>query len=121
MMSDIQNEQQFHNGDTFEGEGTASMNFAEDKWDQFFQNNDATKNKKDDKSDDDEQMHTMPSFREGAEDDCEKTLSVIYDDTDLARDHLQNFTYQDQYVTQNPRDTVQSPGYAKSPTSSFNC
>ena len=43
----------------------------------------------------------MPSFREGAEEEenCEKTLSVIYDDTDLARDHLQNFTYQDQYVT----------------------
>ena len=33
-------------------------------------------------------MHTMPSFREMQGDDCEKTLSVIYDDTDLARDHL---------------------------------
>ena len=37
-------------------------------------------------------MHTMPSFREGG-DECEKTLSVIYDDTDLARDHLQSFGY----------------------------
>ena len=45
-------------------------------------------------------MHTMPSFREGG-DECEKTLSVIYDDTDLARDHLQSFGYTNQYVTSN--------------------
>ena len=63
-----------------------------------------------------EHLHTMPSFREG-EDDCEKTLSVIYDDTDLARDHLQSFGYTHQYVTQ---DQAGSPTRAqKTPSESI--
>ena len=48
----------------------------------------------------------MPSFRDGGGHEDDKTLSVIYDDTDLARDHLSNFGlghnnyhYQQQYVT----------------------
>ena len=41
----------------------------------------------------------MPSFREGNE-ECEKTLSVIYDDQDLARDTRYSFAaYQRNQVT----------------------
>mmetsp|Transcript_13759 Transcript_13759/g.18784 ORF Transcript_13759/g.18784 Transcript_13759/m.18784 type:complete len:109 (+) Transcript_13759:1648-1974(+) len=42
----------------------------------------------------------MPSFREGDDEYCEKTLSVIYDDTDLARDHEQTaLAIQSKYET----------------------
>lgn len=49
----------------------------------------------------------MPSFREVNDDDCEKTLSVIYDDTDLARDPHHSFLalQQQSYVTQGPEST----------------
>ena len=44
----------------------------------------------------------MPSFREG-EAECEKTLSVIYDDGDLARDDDQSgFNIKSRYVTAEP-------------------
>ena len=63
----------------------------EDKWERFFNNPDAQGQYESQPRNEEEQMHTMPSFREGAGDDCEKTLSVIYDDTDLVRDPMQSF------------------------------
>lgn len=70
----------------------------------------------------------MPSFREG-EVDCEKTLSVIYDDGDLARDHDQlAYGIKSRYVTAEPEDYrpqwasnsgMCSPAYQPTPSDSI--
>ena len=64
----------------------------EDKWENFFRDKDGNTIENDKEGQEEEgELHTMPSFRDGAGHEDEKTLSVIYDDTDLARDHLSNF------------------------------
>lgn len=83
------------------------MSFAGDKWEMMVNNNNrgGGNNVLSDYIADnhEENMHTMPSFRE-VTDDCEKTLSVIYDDTDLARDPLNTYLalQQQNFVTQGP-------------------
>ena len=60
--------------------------YLEDKWDNFFQYGTGSGRKA--KPDQEEEgMQTLPSFRETGDNECEKTLSVIYDDHDLDRDH----------------------------------
>jgi len=64
-----------------------SISYLEDKWDNFFQQY-GSREASFVAQEPEEAMHTMPSFREG-DAEYEKTLSIIYDDGDLARDHDQ--------------------------------